>query len=189
MDPADLYALACLAGGPGRAVDTAVVVLLADGRLQVSESGELSTAVLRYGHPVEAAVLDAVGRRARRSVETVRYRCGQDERLAGLVEQQASAGLLRRRRLPGRDRWTTTDAGRQRLAEARVRTDGGPPLRLALDGLDALPDQRLRIRVFDPPSSPRRVGGGHLNPGMATDRIGENGWVHGADAGDHGPRW
>ena len=60
MSTADLYALACLAGGPERAVDTAVVTLLLDGRLRAEETGALGTMALRYGHPVEAAVLDAV---------------------------------------------------------------------------------------------------------------------------------
>src|SRR3954447_10211698 len=124
MHPTDVYAVACLADGPARAVDTPVVVLVAEGGLEVEQAGELSTAVLRYDHPIEAAVLDAVGRRARRSVGTVRYRCGQDERVTGLVEELASAGLLRRR-FPGRPRsgWTPTRAGRERLAEARRRTD------------------------------------------------------------------
>jgi len=191
MDHADVYAVGCLAGGPARAVDTAVVVLLADGRLRVEQTGELSTVVLRYGHPVEAAVLDAVGRRARRSVATVRYRCGQDERLTGLVEQLASTGLLRRSRLwaRGRSGWTPTVAGRRWLAEARRRADGGTALEVALRGPDALPDQALRALVFAPPRDPHRVGGGYLDISTAGSRIGENGWAHGADGGDHAPRW
>jgi len=191
MDPTDVYAVGCVAGGPDRAVDTAVVVLLTDGRLRAERTGELSTALLRYSHPVEAAVLDAVGQRARRSMATVRYRCGQDERLTGLVAQLASTGLLRRNRLPGRRRsgWTPTHAGRQWLAEARQRPNGGTALQVALDGLDALPDQTLRARVFTPPPVTRRVGSGYLDIGSAGSRIGENGWAHGADAGDHGPRW
>ena len=191
MDLTDVYAVGCVAGGPDRAVDTAVAVMLTDGRLRAERTGELSTALLRYSHPVEAAVLDAIGRRARRSVATVRYRCGQDERLTGLVAQLASTGLLRRNRLTGRGRsgWTPTGAGRKWLAEARQRRDGDTALQIALDGLDALPDQALRALVFTRPPVPRRVGAGYLNIDSAGSRIGENGWAHGADAGDHGPRW
>src|SRR3954468_24782136 len=94
MTAEDVYALACLAGGPVRAVDTAVVTLLLDGRLRAVEAGALGTVALRYGHPVEAAVLDAVGRRALRSVGTVRFRATADERLTGLVAELAGAGLL-----------------------------------------------------------------------------------------------
>jgi hypothetical protein len=165
MTAPDVYALACLAGGPVRAVDTAVVALLLDGRLRAEETGALGTVALRYGHPVEAAVLDAVGRRALRSIGTVRFRAGADERLSGLVAELAGAGLLRRVRRPsllrrGRPGWTPTDAGRSALVEARRDAAGPVPLRVALDGLDALPDQDLRRRVFELPPDPHRVGGG-----------------------------
>jgi uncharacterized protein (TIGR04222 family) len=39
MDPTDVYAVGCVAGGPDQAVDTAVVALLADGRLRVERPG------------------------------------------------------------------------------------------------------------------------------------------------------
>ena len=187
MHAADPYAVACLAGGPVRAVDTAVVALLEAGRLTVAETGELSTAALRYAHPVEAAVLDAVGRRAQRSIHTVRYRCAADQRLTGLTQQLVAAGLLRRTRrpaLPGRERsaWTPTDAGRQVLTEAR-RTAAGPPMRVALDGLDALPDQQLRARVFDLPRAPRRIGGGHVELSRAQAELEGKGWTRDFGAG------
>jgi hypothetical protein len=186
----DLYALACLAGGPTRAVDVAVVTLLFDGRLRATETGELETVQLRYTHPVEAAVLDAVGRRVRRSVHTVRFRCVADERIAAFAEQLAREGLLRRPRrlpVPGRERaaWTPTEAGERLLREARAGHAADPPLRVALGGLDALPDQQLRRRVFEMPRGPRRTSTGYLDITTAMDRMGGQ-WAAGA-VGDHGP--
>src|SRR4051812_40717950 len=191
MTALDVYGLACLAGGPVRAVDTAVVTLLEDGRLRAEETGELSTVTLRYTHPVEAAVLDAVGRRARRSVGTVRHRAGADDRLAGMVAELAAAGLLRRTRRPvpllrGRSPWCPTEQGRQVLREARLRAGGGIPLRVALDGLDALPDQQLRVRVFEPPRDPHRIGGGYLDLGRAQARLEGEGWPRDFGAGGGG---
>src|SRR4051794_31724746 len=130
-----VYELACLAGGPVRAVDTAVVTLLGDGRLTAVETGELVTVTLRYTHPVESAVLDAVGRRAHRSIYTVRYRCAEDERLTGLVEELVAAGLLRRARRPVLPRrsgsaWSATGSGRQVLRQARGEIPVGTPQRV-----------------------------------------------------------
>lgn len=184
---ADVYALACLAGGLLRTVDTAVVVLLEDGRLTVTETGELTTVRLRYTHPLEAAVLDAVGRRVRRSAHTVRFRCVADERVTTFAEHLALAGLLRHpRRLPGlrheQAGWTPTAAGERLVRKARLLPDAGTALRVALDGLDALPDQQLRRRVFEVPRGPRRTSTGYLDINSAMDRLGGR-WA----AGDHGP--
>jgi hypothetical protein len=184
MTAADVYAVACLAGGPVRAVDTAVVALLDDGRLRVEETGELSTVALRYTSPVEAAVLDAVGRRARRSVHTVRFRCAGDDRLSALVDGLVGAGLLRGAR-PGRSP-RATGPGRLVLREARARARDSAPWRVALDGLDALPGQALRRRVFDVPRTPHRIGRGYLDLDVALGRAdGRSGMV--AVGGDRGP--
>jgi|tagenome__1003787_1003787.scaffolds.fasta_scaffold20807738_3 hypothetical protein len=198
MTALDVYALACLAGGPVRAVDTAVVTLLLDGRLRAEENGALGTAALRYGHPVEAAVLDAVGRRALRSIGTVRFRAAADERLTGLVAELAAAGLLRRVRRPsllrrGQPGVVPTDAGRSALREARREADDRVPLRVALNGLGALPDQDLRRRVFELPPDPHRIGGGYLDLRRAQAEmeskglIGEGGGANGIGGGGGGP--
>jgi hypothetical protein len=168
--------VACLAGGLLRAVDTAIVALLEDGRLRVVETGELETGALRYTNQVEAAVLDAVGRRVRRSAHTVRFRCAADERLPGFAQELEHAGLLRRpHRLPvlrhERPVWAPTEAGRRLLLEARARQDGRTALRVALDGLDALPDQVLRRRVFERPRSPGRTTTGYLDLQSAMARM------------------
>jgi hypothetical protein len=186
----DVYAVAWLAGDRTRAIDTAVVTLIGDGRLRVEPTGELSTAVLRYSHPVEAAVLDAVGRRAHRSVHTVRHRCAADERLTGFAVDLHRAGLLRRRHLarPGPEgpAWSPTDLGRQLLAAARERSDAGTALRVALGGLDAVPDQGLRARVFELPREPRRPGTGQLDLGTAQARADARyGWTGYTGVGDH----
>src|SRR5688500_17785335 len=67
----DLYALAYLAGGPQRVVDTALVALVESGRVRVHAPGELAAAVPDRRHPVEAAVLDAIGARGHPTVDTI----------------------------------------------------------------------------------------------------------------------
>jgi hypothetical protein len=173
---ADVCTVACLAGGLLRSVDTAIVALLEDGRLRVVDTGELETVALRYTHPVEAAVLDAVGRRVRRSAHTVRFRCAADERLTGFAEDLERTGLLRRpHRLPvprhERPAWGPTAAGRLLLLRAATGEDGGAALRVALGGLDALPDQELRRRIFERPRAPGRTTTGYLDIQTAMARM------------------
>ena len=57
----DVYDIAYLAGGPARVVDTALVALVQTGRVRVHSPGRLATVDLARRHPVEAAVLDAIG--------------------------------------------------------------------------------------------------------------------------------
>ena len=57
----DLYELAYLAGGPCRAVDTAVIALVEAGVVRVDRStGELALIDRRSCSDLEAAVLDAL---------------------------------------------------------------------------------------------------------------------------------
>ena len=56
-------------------------------------------------------MLDAVGTHGHRSVDAIRWRLGDDERITGLARSLAAAGLLHRRRLPGRERMA--DAARR----------------------------------------------------------------------------
>ena len=58
-------------------VDTAVVALVRSGRVRVHSPGQLATADLSRRHPVDAAVLDVVGPRGHRSVDTIRWRCSR----------------------------------------------------------------------------------------------------------------
>jgi hypothetical protein len=154
----DVYDLAFLAGGPGRVVDTAVVVLVESGRLRVASPGELAMVETFRGHPVEAAVLDAVGPRGRRSVDTIRWRLVDDDRINGLARPLAAAGLLRRRLFRGRGQWCATRAGREALAGgpgADRALDGGSAVQVALHGREAMTDAALRSAIFERPAPPQ----------------------------------
>src|SRR3954453_2891116 len=92
----DLYDIAFLAGGPARVVDTAVVALLRTRRIRLHSPGQLATVDLSRRHPVEAAVLDAVGPTGHRSVDTIRWRVTDDDRLLDVGRRLRQAGLVAR---------------------------------------------------------------------------------------------
>ncbi|WP_281261576.1 TIGR04222 domain-containing membrane protein [Geodermatophilus tzadiensis] len=142
----DVYDVACLAGGTQRVVDTALVALVVTGRVRAVAPGELQVADARRRHPVEAAVLDAVGTRGRRSVETVRWRALGDDRVTGVARRLRHEGLLGRLVGP-------TAAGRRLLREARAGV-ADPVRRVAVDGLRRLDDPALPVAVLDPPRRP-----------------------------------
>ncbi|MGY1784120.1 TIGR04222 domain-containing membrane protein [Geodermatophilus sp. SYSU D00698] len=148
----DVYDVACLAGGTQRVVDTALVALVVTGRVRAVAPGELQVVSPRRRHPVEAAVLDAVGARGRRSVETVRWRALGDDRVTEVVRRLRHEGLLGRLLGP-------TAAGRRLLRDARAG-DGDPVRRVALDGVQRLPDPALRAAVVEPPRRPVVPGAG-----------------------------
>src|SRR3982750_2405269 len=77
----DLYDIAYLAGGHLRVADTAVLVLVESGRIRVCGEGRLEVIELRRRHPVEAAVLDALGGRGWCDVASVGWRLEADPRL------------------------------------------------------------------------------------------------------------
>ena len=192
----DVYDVACLAGGPGRVVETAVVALVRAGRLRVHRPGQLATVDLARRHPVEAAVLDAVGPTGHRSVDTIHWRLLGDDRLLEVVHRLRRAGLLGRtgavvvmlhghRRAPA-----PTRAGRRVLRDLRSRSADGTDaelLRVALGGRQQLADARLRADIFErptttlPPPRPghRSRGVDHSDPRLAAYRTGGSA----ADAG------
>lgn len=157
----DLYQVAYLAGGSRRAVEAAVVALVADGRLRVTRStGELHVVDARRRHPVEAAVLDVTGDRARQSVDGVAWRVRKDARLVALADGLQQAGLVSRR--GGADAtagwaWPAVGLTREgRRALRRLRsvppsTARSEVLAVALAGSRAWPDAELRSAVFTPP--------------------------------------
>ena len=160
----DLYDVAYLAGGLDRVVDTALVALVRSGRVRVHSPGELATADLRRRHPVEAAVLDAVGPTGHRSVDTVRWRVATDERIldvgrrlqqGGLVTRFALASALRR----GRPVSNPSVRGRKLLSELRAIPPADVDLRVALGGREALPDGDLRCAIFEQPRWQTSAGG------------------------------
>jgi hypothetical protein len=161
----DLYDIAFLAGGVQRVVDTALVALVESGRVRVHAPGELAAVRPERRHPVEGAVLDAVGTRGHRSVDTIRWRLTGDDRLTGLGRSLAAAGLLRRT-FRGREAWSPTRAGRQALHRLAAQPpadpalDGGSAVLVALRGRDAMPDAALRAAVFERPALPEASGPG-----------------------------
>jgi hypothetical protein len=158
MEELDLYEFAFLAGGRERVVDTVVVVLVESGRLRVHPPGQLSMNEAFRRHPVEAAVLDAVGARGHRSIDTIRWRSVDDDRITGLARPLADAGLLRRRPLRRRGRWSPTRAGRaviRRGPPADRALDGGSAVLVAQHGREAMTDTALRSAIFEQPSPPQ----------------------------------
>lgn len=159
-----IYELAFLAGGPDRVVDTALVALVESGRVRVHSPGELAVVEPGRSHAVEAAVMDAVGTRGHRSVDTIRWRMAGDERLGELGRSLAAAGLLRRRPFARRKSdgpaWSTTKSGRQAVLRARQHPpadrvlDGGSALAVALDGRQAMRDGDRRAEIFERPLPP-----------------------------------
>jgi hypothetical protein len=152
----DVYETALLAGGPDRAVDTAVVALVETGRVRVRGTGQLSVVEPRPGHQIEAVVIAAIGTRGYRTIDAVRYQAGKDSRLAAAADRLTAAGLLRRRRLPGYRRRgvTPTTAGRRALRELRPGdldgsvTLGTSAAKVAVGGPDRMTDPLLRDALF-----------------------------------------
>jgi hypothetical protein len=158
----DVYDLAYLAGGPARVVDTALVALVRAGRVRIPSPGLLATVDLTRRHPVEAAVLDAVGPAGHRSVDTIVWRLADDDRLGDVGRRLRQAGLLGRlgvhRLLAGGHR--PTRAGRRALRELGGCPGAADPeaTRVALGGREAMADQRLRAAVFHRPTTALRPG-------------------------------
>ena len=181
----DAYEIAFLAGGPDRVVDTAVVALVRAGKVRIHSPGQLATADLVRRHPVEAAVLDAVGPTGHRSVDTVRWRLRDDDRLLDVGRRLRDAGLLGRtgaalRVLRGdRQALARTRAGSRTLREQSATGDP-EMLRVALGGRAAMTDAALRAGIFERPGTaliPQRPGHrsraiDHSDPQLAAYRTG-----------------
>ncbi len=153
--PLDVYDMAVLAGGLPRLVDTTLVALVESGRIRVDPSGEFHADAASSGHPVEAAMLDAVGTRGYRSVDGIGSRFLHDRRLDEEFRHLTSDGLVRRAlpaRLVGKTQAHTTAAGRRALQQFAERPpgDGGNAAIVALHGRGAMPDHRLHDEIFAP---------------------------------------
>ena len=159
----DVYEIACLAGGPDRMIDAALVALVQGGRVRVSAPGCLATASLVRRHPVEAAVLDAIGPAGNRSVDTVRWRLTADARILDVPRRLRDAGLTGVAVVPHahRSRWRTapTYAGRHLLHQLRdsppaddVAADTSA-MTVALHGRERMSDQAMCTSIFEPPST------------------------------------
>jgi hypothetical protein len=155
----DLYDTAYLAGALPRLVDAALVALVETGRVAVRSPGQLAVPEPARRHPVEAAVLDAIGTLGHRSVDTIRWRAAADDRIAAVGRRLREDGLVagprrllrRRAGAPGR-----TAAGRRALRRLEAESptdpaaDGGSALRVALHGRTAMTDPQLRAAIFQP---------------------------------------
>jgi hypothetical protein len=163
----DLYEIAYLVGGPERAVDTALVALVQTGRLRVHSPGRFAAVGLTRRHPVEAAVLDAVGSVGHRSADTIRWRLAEDERLLDVEDRLRRAGLLHhgwslgRRPALGRRLLVRTTSGRnalRRLAAAHPEdriAPGTAAMAVAVGGREGLPDRELCAAIFEGPREVR----------------------------------
>jgi hypothetical protein len=164
----DVYQVAYLAGGPDRAVDTAVVALLETGRIRAQHSGRLTIVDHSPRHPLEAAVLAALNGPGWRDIDTVRAKAGGDERLAALAEQLTRHGLIHGGRLvrllrPRGRAIALTRAGRAVLRGLHTDAPVGGPAddtsaaQVALHGVGRMPDPVLRRAVFERAEAPRPV--------------------------------
>lgn len=159
----DVYDVAFLAAGTDRVVDTAVVALVRSGRLRVHSPGQLATSDPSPHHPVEAAVVHAVGPVGHHSVDTIRWRLVEDHRLLDIGRRLHHAGLLGRlgvlsARHGAHRGLAPTRAGRRALQEHVARTSGDETMRVALGGREAMADAGLRAAVFgSPDTTPPRL--------------------------------
>ena len=145
----DLYDVAWLAGGRRRATQTAVAALAERDRLRVTDpTGDLQAVGGGATHPVEAAVLDGLGARGDRGVETIVFLVREDPRLDAVEQGLLRRGLLGRRaplvRVVRRRPPSTTREGRRVLRELRrpgsTAIPGSTAAReVALNGLVRVP--------------------------------------------------
>src|SRR4051794_26054593 len=189
----DVYEAAFLAGGPDRVVETALVALVETGRVRVQRGGQLSVVDDRSRHPVEDAVLAAIGPHGHREFETVRWMAGKDERLTGLTERLRRDGLISGIPLPWwRRPVVLTAAGRRTLR--RLRADpavtsaaaGTSAATVALNGTEQMPDREQRDALFNPPGPHRQRGHSRRRRGAGQSTAGGDGakyWAAGGAAG------
>ena len=159
----DVYDIAFLAGGAARVVDTALVALVESGRVRVRAPGVFAVFEPARAHPVEAAVMDAMGTQGHCSIDTIRSRVAEDARIGALGRSLCSARLLRCRlrfghRAPDEGDWSLTASGREALDRQAERPsvralDRGSTLHMALYGRSAMPGA-------DPWLAFHRTGGG-----------------------------
>jgi hypothetical protein len=181
----DVYDIGYLAGGPGRAVEAAIVALIESGRVAgVRSTGLLSVVDGRPRHWLEAAALDGIGDRGDRTADTLRWRLRNHLRFTDVRERLVGDGELRRsapRAHPHRS-WKTralTQQGRHLLRRLRAEppvdgvAGGTRALPVALSGLAAMGDASLRTVLFHPPAPPAQPRPPHTRAvGCDTDVAG-----------------
>jgi hypothetical protein len=181
MPDLDVYDIAYLAGGPARVVDTALVALAQSGRVRVNAPGRFAVVGLTRRHPVEAAVLDAIGAGGHRSVDTILWRLVDDERLLDVEDRLRQQGLIRRghwlgRHAPDRRLLVRTSAGRQALRRLSADPPAEAGAAVALRGRAGVDDRELSAAVFDGPRQFRPLHRGSRSrnraEALAENRVG-----------------
>jgi hypothetical protein len=166
----DLYDVAFLAGGLPRVVETALVELVGTERVRVHSPGELVVSSPTRRHPVEAAVLDAVGTPGHRSVDTIRWRLTDDERLHAVGQRLVEAGFAHRLPWPRASRSGARTPARTRKGNAALAAatraadpsrDPTEALLVAVSGIGAMTDPRRRSAIFERPQTSLRPAKGH----------------------------
>ncbi|MGW4204545.1 TIGR04222 domain-containing membrane protein [Streptomyces sp. NPDC004726] len=90
----DVYEASFLAGGPGRAVDTALATMQADGRLLFAEPGVVSVHSPVAHNPVERAVLDELLAAPSGSLSALRHAVMRSSAVQALGDRLADRGLM-----------------------------------------------------------------------------------------------
>ncbi|QKW22002.1 TIGR04222 domain-containing membrane protein [Kitasatospora sp. NA04385] len=90
-----LLDVAFLAGGPARAVDTALVRMEREGRVAISRAGRVTVTDDRTSDPVERTLITAVGGRAGRDLSVLRASVTGSPEVQRIGDGLAARGLMR----------------------------------------------------------------------------------------------
>ena len=179
-------AAAWLAGGLQRAVDALLVSRLEHRRIAVVD-GNVADRGLDRDDALDGALLDALGARGSRDLETVRWRVSRDRRLERLCVDLVVEGLLGDRSAWGRSDRVRTGSGRRLLRELRGDPPVGAAWEVALHGRAGLTDLSLREALEPParPPLPPQARGSWLDRRRQRDLTAE-GYASGAAVVGHG---
>jgi len=154
-------AAAWLAGGKQRAVEALLVSRLERGRIAVVD-GNVVDRGLDRDDALDGALLDALGARGSRDLETVRWRVSRDRRVERLCADLVVEGLVANRAPRGRsDRPVRTGSGRRLVRELKGDPPAGAAWQVALRGRTGLSDPLLREALeprVRPPLPPQPRG-------------------------------
>jgi hypothetical protein len=140
----DPVAAAWLAGGADRALDTLLIARLERRRIAIVDGNVVDRGLDRVD-PLDGALLDALGARGSRDLETVRWRVSRDRRFDRVRVDLVAAGLLGERTRRGSPtRPARTASGRRLLRELPTAAHAGAAWEIALQGRAGLTDLALR---------------------------------------------
>lgn len=149
----DPVAAAWLTGGADRALDTLLIARLERRRIAIVDGNVVDRGLDRVD-PLDGALLDALGARGSRDLETVRWRVSRDRRLERVKVDLVAAGALGDRSGWGRpNRRSPTGSGRRLLRDLRGDPPPGAAWQVALRGRAGLTDHAMR-EALEPPARP-----------------------------------